>query len=86
MNKNSFSNVESDAISDTIAAETEHCKVRFFSVIIIGFSSFLAGYTLSILAPFYSKEAEELRIFSFPDLLNMDQATAEPQGKNCRGT
>ena len=29
-----FSNVESDAISDTIATETKHCKVRLFSLII----------------------------------------------------
>ena len=33
--------------------------MRFFSLIILGFSSFLASYTLSIPAPFYSKEAEE---------------------------
>lgn len=59
MGKDSFSNVESDAISDTIDAETKHSKVRFFSLIILGFSSFLAGCTLSILAPFYSKEAED---------------------------
>ena len=54
-----FSNVESDAISDTIATETKHCKVRLFSLIILGLSSFLAGYTLSILAPLYSKETQE---------------------------
>ena len=33
--------------------------MRFFSLIILGFSSFLASYTLPIPAPFYSKEAEE---------------------------
>ena len=54
-----FSNVKSDAISDTIATETKHCKVRSFSPIILGLSSFLAGYTLSILAPLYSKETQE---------------------------
>ena len=32
--------------------------VRSFSLVILGFSSFLGGCSLSILAPFYSKEAE----------------------------
>jgi len=53
-------NVESsDSTSDNIDPETKNSKVRFFSLIILGFSTFLAGCTLSILAPFYSKEAED---------------------------
>eukprot|EP00092_Neocalanus_flemingeri_P083793 GFUD01105183.1.p1 GENE.GFUD01105183.1~~GFUD01105183.1.p1 ORF type:complete len:470 (+),score=83.07 GFUD01105183.1:287-1696(+) len=50
---------ENDVTNDTIDPETKNSRVRFFSLIILGSSTFLAGCTLSILAPFYSKEAEE---------------------------
>ena len=49
---------ENDVTNDTSDPETKNSRVRFFSLIILGFSTFLAGCTLSILAPFYSKEAE----------------------------
>jgi len=51
--------VEIDAASEPLDPETKNSRVRLFSLIILGFSTFLAGCTLSILAPFYSKEAED---------------------------
>eukprot|EP00090_Calanus_glacialis_P029708 TRINITY_DN47709_c0_g1_i1.p1 TRINITY_DN47709_c0_g1~~TRINITY_DN47709_c0_g1_i1.p1 ORF type:complete len:472 (-),score=104.19 TRINITY_DN47709_c0_g1_i1:99-1514(-) len=59
MSEKSVPTVESDVTSDNIDPETKNPRVRFFSLIILGFSAFLAGCTLSILAPFYSKEAED---------------------------
>lgn len=50
---------ENEVTSDTIDPETKNSRVRIFSLIILGFSTFLAGCTISILAPFYSKEAED---------------------------
>jgi len=45
---------------DSVDPETKNKKVRrFLSLIILGLSTFLAGCTISILAPFYSKEAED---------------------------
>jgi len=59
MSDESLPKVESDVTSEAMDPETKHSKVRMFSLIILGFSTFLAGCTLSILAPFYSKEAED---------------------------
>jgi len=59
MSEENIPQAESEATSNCIDPETKHSKVRFFSLIILGFSTFLAGCTLSILAPFYSKEAED---------------------------
>jgi len=45
--------------TERLEPKTVQSKIRFLSLIILGFSSFLAGCTLSILAPFYSKEAAD---------------------------
>ena len=48
--------MESESNSDT---ELSGHSTRFLALPIFGFSIFLAGCTLSILAPFYTKEAED---------------------------
>merc|ERR1719369_1932318 len=45
--------------TERLEPKTVQSRIRFLSLIILGFSSFLAGCTLSILAPFYSKEAAD---------------------------
>ena len=45
--------------SSDLQPETPKCKRNLSSLIVLGFSIFLAGCTLSILAPFYTKEAED---------------------------
>jgi len=47
--------INKEAIDDN---EIGNSFVRSFSLVILAFSSFLGGSSLSILAPFYSKEAE----------------------------
>jgi len=44
---------------DPSAVTPHRKKVRFLSLVILAFAEFLGGCTLSILAPFYSKEAED---------------------------
>ena len=50
----------SDTESDTVSVTSETGRgSRLVSLVVLGASIFLAGCTLSILAPFYSKEAED---------------------------
>ena len=49
-----------DTESDTVSVTSETGRgSRLVSLVVLGASIFLAGCTLSILAPFYSKEAED---------------------------
>ena len=54
--------MESESSSDTESSDTSSQSgrsTRFLALLVLGFSIFLAGCTLSILAPFYTKEAED---------------------------
>ena len=54
--------MESESSSDTESSDTTSQSgrsTRFLALLVLGFSIFLAGCTLSILAPFYTKEAED---------------------------
>ena len=54
--------MESECSSDTESSDTSSQSgrsTRFLALLVLGFSIFLAGCTLSILAPFYTKEAED---------------------------
>ena len=48
--------MESESSSDT---ESSGRSTNILALLVLGFSIFLAGCTLSILAPFYTKEAED---------------------------
>ena len=58
--------MESESNSDTESSDTSSDtssqsgrSTRFLALLVLSFSIFLAGCTLSILAPFYTKEAED---------------------------
>ena len=55
--------MSSDSESDSVSVSSETSQTsrrsRILSLVVLGASIFLAGCTLSILAPFYSKEAED---------------------------
>ena len=55
--------MSSDSESDSVSVSSETSQTsrrsRILSLMVLGASIFLAGCTLSILAPFYSKEAED---------------------------
>ena len=54
--------METESSSDTESSDTTSQSgrsTRFLALLVLGFSIFLAGCTLSILAPFYTKEAED---------------------------
>ena len=53
------SDSESDSVSVTSETSQTCRRSRILSLVVLGASIFLAGCTLSILAPFYSKEAED---------------------------
>jgi len=50
-------NVKNKGDISTVTPHTK--KVRFLSLVILACAEFLGGCTLSVLAPFYSKEAED---------------------------
>ena len=51
--------MESDSSNSDSNQETSEPQRRLLSLAVLGSSIFLAGCTLSILAPFYTKEAED---------------------------
>ena len=48
----------SEAESSSSGSQSGRCP-GWLGLVVLGFSIFLAGCTLSVLAPFYSKEAED---------------------------
>ena len=50
---------ESSSDSESSTGSQSGRSTRFLALVVLGLSIFLAGCTLSVLAPFYSKEAED---------------------------
>ena len=50
---------ESSSDSESSTGSQSGRSTRFLALVVLGLSIFLAGCTLSVLAPFYTKEAED---------------------------
>ena len=53
------SETSSETESSSTGSQSGRSPPRVLALLVLGFSIFLAGCTLSILAPFYTKEAED---------------------------
>ena len=60
METESGANSDSGSSSNEVIPETKpYTRSNLLSLLVLGFSIFLAGCTISLLAPFYTKEAED---------------------------
>lgn len=60
METESGANSDTGSSSNEVIPETKpHTRSNLLSLLVLGFSIFLAGCTISLLAPFYTKEAED---------------------------
>merc|ERR1719153_2046769 len=59
INEVKMSDCENNDNECLLEKKTSNSIIRILSLIILAFSEFLGGCTLSILAPFYPKEAED---------------------------